>query len=100
MGFKANLQNNTQTYINRICQPTLNEIAKHGKVWPKLETDWKSVRNDLWKNATMEISPADFNEVRYGDFQQPFNPQLAHRGNENNNNVVDGGNNDIRSFFR
>ncbi|GFH47127.1 hypothetical protein CTEN210_03602 [Chaetoceros tenuissimus] len=98
MGFKANLQKSTQTYINRICQSTLNEIAKQGKAWPKLETDWESVRSDLWNNATMEISPADFNEVRYGRYQQPFNPQLAHRGNENENRAV-GGNNDIRSFF-
>lgn len=99
MGFKANLQKSTQTYINRICQSTLNEIAKHGKVWPKLETDWESVRNDLWNNATMEISSADFNEVRYGEYQQPFNPRLAHRGNENENSAL-GGNNDIRTFFR
>lgn len=54
MGYKKNLQQSTQSYINHICQPTLQHICKDGA--------WSAIREDLWANATIEISPSEFSD--------------------------------------
>lgn len=60
MGLKSNLQEPTQRYLNYICQPTVAKICGHGKEWPKLGTNWRAVREDLWTNAMASINPLDF----------------------------------------
>lgn len=56
LGMKESLLPNSQSYINKICQPTLAKILQPGKKWEK----YSAIRRDLWDNATIPISPADF----------------------------------------
>ena len=60
MGLKSNLQESTQRYLNCICQPTVSQICGIGKEWPRLGTDWRVVREDLWMNATTPINASAF----------------------------------------
>ena len=54
MGYKKNLKQETQRYLNLICQPTLQQICKQATM--------QCIREDLWENATVEISPEEFPE--------------------------------------
>jgi hypothetical protein len=65
MGIMASLQPETISYISKICQPTLQRICQGDKSWPRLGTNSKEVRTDLWTNAVMDISKNDFPD-RFG----------------------------------
>eukprot|EP00978_Attheya_sp_CCMP212_P019040 scaffold52874_cov55-Attheya_sp.AAC.1 len=65
MGIMASLQPETIGYISKICQPTLQRICQGDKSWPRLGTNSKEVRTDLWTNAVMDISKDDFPD-RFG----------------------------------
>lgn len=59
MGYKSELEESTQSYINHVCQPTLRQICKLGKMFAG-GTSSERIRCDLWRNATEEISSEDF----------------------------------------
>ncbi len=55
MGFKDDLEDSTKRYMNRICQPTLQQICKPEKVFNS-----ERIRYDLWAHAEIEISSDEF----------------------------------------
>lgn len=60
MGYVNSLDKSTRTDIGQVVQPTLQQICNHpGKVYYGGGTS-ESVRRDLWKNATIPISPDEF----------------------------------------
>mmetsp|Transcript_32975 Transcript_32975/g.69182 ORF Transcript_32975/g.69182 Transcript_32975/m.69182 type:complete len:407 (+) Transcript_32975:702-1922(+) len=60
MGYKNTLKDETQKYINHVCQPTLQRICDNfGKVFAGGATS-ESIRSDLWDNATVPICSSEF----------------------------------------
>ena len=57
MGCKTLLKDSTQTYINHICQPTLQRICHDFA-----KVSHQEIRRDLWANATIRIRSNDFPE--------------------------------------
>ena len=67
MGMKKDLHPNSRAYINVVCQPTLAKILQPGKEYEGGKyvgrATTEDIRRDLWDNATIPISPADFPEI-------------------------------------
>ena len=59
MGMKKDLEQNTQKYINAVCQPTLQQICKR--------SSHDAIRRDLWDKASIIIGPDDFPDVHNQD---------------------------------
>ena len=59
MGMKKDLEQNTQKYINAVCQPTLQQICKR--------SSHDAIRRDLWDKASIIIGPDDFPDVHDQD---------------------------------
>ena len=59
MGMKKDLEQNTQKYINAVCQPTLQQICKR--------SSHDAIRRDLWDKASIVIGPDDFPDVHNQD---------------------------------
>ena len=55
MGRKQDLSDSTKSYMNKVCQPTIQKICDPGKVWPRIGTDWERVREDLWYHSNIPI---------------------------------------------
>jgi hypothetical protein len=60
MGMKRNLEQSTQNYIGKVCQPTIANICQKGRSWPASGTGERRVRQDLWRNATISIAAEEF----------------------------------------
>ena len=63
MGRKADLSKSTQSYLNKICQPTLSWICKDSSKKYADEATAESIKQDLWDNASIHISSRDFSDV-------------------------------------
>ena len=64
MGYKKSLKEETQQYINHVCQPTLQRICDDFDKKYEGGATSESIRRDLWTNATIPIRSADeFSDV-------------------------------------
>ena len=58
--YLGDLNQETQKYFNKVCVATMMQVCS-----PTTNTTTataKRLRDDLWRNATINISPADFPE--------------------------------------
>jgi hypothetical protein len=62
MILKKDLKPELIKYISSICQKTFTKILVEGSKLEKPGADAKTFRADLWDNATVNITPQDFEE--------------------------------------
>lgn len=60
MGYKKTLKEETQNYMNHVCQPTLQRICDDFKKVYTGGATSESIRRDLWANATIPIRSDEF----------------------------------------